>query len=49
MFSRVGTASILLAISENAYCVSDAWNRLLPDYKFTAAEEFLSEAWSGKP
>ena len=48
-FSRVGLASILLAISKSAYVVSDDWNRLLPDYKFTAAEDFLSEAWGGKP
>lgn len=42
-------ASILLAISKNAYAVSDDWNQLLPDYRFTAAEDFLSEAWGGKP
>ncbi|KAJ5128597.1 hypothetical protein N7448_002314 [Penicillium atrosanguineum] len=49
VFSRVGVASILLAISKNAYSVSDDWNRLLPDYKFTAAKDFLSQAWGGKP
>jgi hypothetical protein len=28
--------------------VSDEWNRLLPDYRFTGAEEFLEKAWVGK-
>ncbi|RSL62015.1 hypothetical protein CEP53_004888 [Fusarium sp. AF-6] len=27
------------------FLVSDEWNKLLPDYKFTQPEEFLSEAW----
>jgi hypothetical protein len=28
--------------------VSDEWNRLLPDYRFTDAEDFLSKHWAGK-
>ncbi|KAF7591407.1 hypothetical protein BBP40_001568 [Aspergillus hancockii] len=43
--SRFMVAGILLAISAKAFAVSDEWNRLLPDYKFTGAEEFLTEAW----
>lgn len=42
-------AGILLGVSAGELHVSDEWNRLLPDYKFTRAEEFLSEAWRGKP
>lgn len=49
MFSRIIVAGILLAASAKAYSCSDEWNRLLPDYKFTQPEEFLSEAWRGKP
>lgn len=49
MFSKVIVAGLLLAISAGAYNCSDEWNRLLPDYKFTQPEEFLSEAWRGKP
>ncbi|MCJ1416734.1 hypothetical protein MMC32_003072 [Xylographa parallela] len=49
MFSRIIVAGILLAISAKAYSCSDEWNQLLPDYKFTQPEEFLSEAWRGKP
>ena len=49
MFSRIIVAGVLLAISAKAYDCSDEWNRLLPDYKFTQPEEFLSKAWRGKP
>ncbi|OOF98858.1 hypothetical protein ASPCADRAFT_162634 [Aspergillus carbonarius ITEM 5010] len=42
-------SGILLAISARSFEVSDEWNRLLPDYKFTAMEEFLSDAWREKP
>ncbi|KAL2825340.1 NAD(P)-binding protein [Aspergillus cavernicola] len=49
IFSRVGVAGILLGISAGAFKVSDAWNRLLPDYEFVQAQGFLEEAWEGKP
>lgn len=42
------TAGIVLGISANTLSVSDEWNRLLPDYEFTKAEEFLREQWRGK-
>ena len=41
-------ASMLLAILSDALNVTDEWNQLLPDYKFTQAEEFLGQAWKGK-
>ncbi|KAK0662035.1 hypothetical protein QBC41DRAFT_32826 [Cercophora samala] len=40
---------ILLGISAGVLRVSNGWNRLLPDYKFTRAEELLTEIWEGKP
>ena len=49
MLSKFIVAGILLAISAKGFICSDEWNRLLPDYKFTEPEEFLSEAWRGKP
>ncbi|KAE8394149.1 hypothetical protein BDV23DRAFT_147960 [Aspergillus alliaceus] len=49
VFSRVIVVGFLRAIAAKAYNISDEWNRLLPDYKFTQAEEFLTEAWHGKP
>ena len=42
-------ASMLLSISTGALNVTDEWNRLLPDYQFTQAAEFLAEAWRDKP
>jgi hypothetical protein len=39
---------MLLGISAGALNVTDEWNQLLPDYKFTQAEEFLGEAWKSK-
>lgn len=49
MFSKIIVAGLLLAISDKAYICSDEWNRLLPDYEFTQPEEYLFEAWRGKP
>lgn len=48
VLSRSFTAGILLAIHDKAYQISDEWNRLLPDYKFTDTEDFLTKAWRGK-
>ncbi|KAH6613848.1 hypothetical protein C7974DRAFT_466364 [Boeremia exigua] len=39
----------LLAFDAGDLCVSDAWNRLLPDFEPQGAEEFLRAAWEGKP
>ena len=47
--SRVITTKFLLAAREKAYVTNDAWNKLLPEFKFQDAEVFLKEAWSGKP
>ncbi|KAB8068361.1 hypothetical protein BDV29DRAFT_195724 [Aspergillus leporis] len=40
---------ILLGISTRVLNVSDEWNQLLPNYKFTQTEAFLTEAWRDKP
>ncbi|KAK3312309.1 hypothetical protein B0H66DRAFT_396595 [Apodospora peruviana] len=47
--SKMFLAGCLLGAAAGAYTVSDEWNRLLPDYKFTGIEEFLSDVWAGKP
>jgi hypothetical protein len=47
--SKTVVSGILLGISAGCFKVSDEWNRLLPDYEFTTAEDFLTEAWTGKP
>ncbi|KAF3150293.1 hypothetical protein TWF569_004685 [Orbilia oligospora] len=46
--SQAFISGILLAINSGAYRVNDAWNRLLPEYKITQAEEFLAGVWVGK-
>ncbi len=40
---------MLLSSAKGAWDVSDEFNRLLPDYKFTQAEDFLTQVWEGKP
>ena len=47
--SKAIVQGFLLAFPERAFDIGDEWNKLLPDYKFTDAEEFLEEAWKGKP
>ncbi|KAK4671826.1 hypothetical protein QC764_609060 [Podospora pseudoanserina] len=42
-------SGMLLGISAGVLKVSNEWNRLLPDYEFTRAEEFLTEVWESKP
>ena len=49
VLSKTIVGGLLLAISAKAFQCSDEWNRLLPDYKFTQPEEFLSAFWRGKP
>ncbi|KAF5530025.1 2'-hydroxyisoflavone reductase [Fusarium phyllophilum] len=36
----------LLGIKHGALKVSDEWNKLVPEYKFTQPEEFLTKAWA---
>ncbi|KAK0614645.1 hypothetical protein B0T14DRAFT_463173 [Immersiella caudata] len=42
---KVLLVSLLLAFSAGTFDGSDEWNKLLPEYKFTGLEEFLSGAW----
>ncbi|KFA60217.1 hypothetical protein S40285_07327 [Stachybotrys chlorohalonatus IBT 40285] len=47
-FSKFATMKILIASSLGLWTVTDEWNRIFPDYKFTKAEEFLTKVWAGK-
>jgi hypothetical protein len=47
-FSKVILKGSLLSGLTRSWVVSDDWNRLLPDYKFTGAEEFLEKHWAGR-
>lgn len=42
-------AGLILAVNNGSFDISGEWNKLLPDYKFTDAKEFLSWEWRGKP
>ncbi|KAK4205099.1 hypothetical protein QBC40DRAFT_261097 [Triangularia verruculosa] len=48
-FSRAAFSGFLLALAEGDMVVSDEWNRIFPDYKFTGVEEFVSNFWVGRP
>jgi len=39
----------LLSSAKGAWDVSDDFNQLLPDFKFTEMEDFLTKVWKGKP
>ncbi|KAJ9130776.1 2-hydroxyisoflavone reductase [Pleurostoma richardsiae] len=43
-----GWIGILTAVAKGAWAVTDEWNKLLPDYKFTGIEEFVKQTWGGK-
>ncbi|KAG9229055.1 hypothetical protein BJ875DRAFT_475879 [Amylocarpus encephaloides] len=47
-FSKLVLQSCLLSGLSRDWVVSDEWNRLLPDYKFIGAEEFLVKHWAGR-
>ncbi|CAL1706137.1 unnamed protein product [Somion occarium] len=47
--SRDSLKGTLTGIAKGVFVVTDEWNRLLPSYRFTNVEEFLSKVWTGKP
>ncbi|OWY48027.1 NmrA-like family protein [Alternaria alternata] len=47
-FSKKIVGSFSLAIGAGCFDVGDEWNRLLPDYQFTDAKDFLRKAWRDK-
>lgn len=48
VFSKIILTGSLLSGICGSWVVSDEWNRLMPDYKFTGTEEFLVKHWAGK-
>ncbi|EEU36003.1 uncharacterized protein NECHADRAFT_49787 [Fusarium vanettenii 77-13-4] len=46
-FSKMAIAGVLIAMTRGVWTVSDEWNKIFPDYKFTKVEELLKEAWKG--
>ncbi|KAH7159717.1 hypothetical protein B0J13DRAFT_580930 [Dactylonectria estremocensis] len=43
--SRHIALAYMTSFAEGAWSVSDEWNRLLPDYSFSSAEEYLRKVW----
>lgn len=41
-------AGTLNAVAKGAWTVTDEWNKLLPNYKFTTLEELMEKAWGRK-
>lgn len=39
----------LIGSAKGAWDVSDEVNKLLPDFRFTQIDDFLTEVWQGKP
>ncbi|KAI1765052.1 NAD(P)-binding protein [Hypoxylon sp. FL1150] len=39
---------ILLSSTKGAWDISDDFNQIFPDYKFTSIEDFLGKVWEGK-
>jgi hypothetical protein len=46
---KAASIGILLSSAKGAWAVSDEFNQLFPDYKFTEIEDFLTKVWDGKP
>ncbi|VUC26882.1 unnamed protein product [Clonostachys rosea] len=44
-FSKLATVSVLLGGHHGLWDVTDEWNQLLPDYKFTQVGDFIREIW----
>ncbi|KAG0646871.1 hypothetical protein D0Z07_6442 [Hyphodiscus hymeniophilus] len=47
-FSKVILKGSILSSACGSWIVSDEWNRLLPNYKFAEAEEYLEKVWADK-
>lgn len=47
--SKGATIEFVRTSAMGTWRVSDEWNKLLPAYRFTTAEEYLTKVWEGKP
>ncbi|KAF5647817.1 2'-hydroxyisoflavone reductase [Fusarium tjaetaba] len=47
-FSKMVVIGTLTAFHRGAWTVSDEWNRVFRDYKFTKVNELLNSVWEGK-
>jgi hypothetical protein len=47
-FSKMATIGVLISVSNGVWNVTDEWNQLLPDYKFTQIEDFVQDSWGSQ-
>lgn len=45
VFSKMAIVGYLISSARGVWTVSDEWNRLLPDLKFTQVEDFITKYW----
>ncbi|KAM0552699.1 hypothetical protein ACHAPJ_007796 [Fusarium lateritium] len=46
-FSKMVITGTLISFHRGVWAVSDEWNQLLPDYKFTQVKDLLEKVWKG--
>lgn len=46
--AKIFTAKTIVSVYQGSWEVSDEWNKIYPDYKFTTIQEFLEKWWAGK-
>lgn len=44
-FSEIVIQRYIVSLADGGWCVSDEWNRVFPDFKFTSAEEYVRKVW----
>ena len=44
--AKIFTAKTIVSIYQGSWEVSDEWNSIFPDYKFTTIRQFLEKWWS---
>ncbi|CAI6098904.1 unnamed protein product [Clonostachys chloroleuca] len=47
-FSKLATISVMLGAKHGLWTVTDEWNEILPEQKFTQVEDFLREIWGSR-
>ncbi|KAF3065659.1 hypothetical protein CFAM422_009497 [Trichoderma lentiforme] len=46
--AKIFTAKTIVSVYQGSWEVSDEWNKIYPEYKFTTIKEFLEKWWEGK-
>ncbi|KAL5089080.1 hypothetical protein Trisim1_005937 [Trichoderma cf. simile WF8] len=46
--AKIFTAKTIVSVYQGSWEVSDEWNKIYPDYKFTTIQEFVEKWWASK-